>query len=121
MREQISTDKIHERELEKDERTLVAMARIYCCGHRHIPDDFNSGPLCGECAETIEYALERTRRCPHDHKGTCDTCTVQCYKPDMRQKIRLIMAYSGPRMIFHHPVMAIRHLKKKHRCRKGLK
>ncbi len=113
MRGEIGTDELRERELKKDERTLVAMARIYCRGHRHIPDGNNRGSLCGECAETIEYALERTRKCTHDHKGTCDTCTIQCYKPGMRQKIRLIMAYSGPRMIFHHPIMAIRHLKKK--------
>ena len=28
----------------------------------------------------------------------------------MRQKIRAVMRFSGPRMIFYHPVMAIRHL-----------
>jgi hypothetical protein len=28
----------------------------------------------------------------------------------MREKIREVMRFSGPRMIFHHPIMAIRHL-----------
>ena len=28
----------------------------------------------------------------------------------MRKKIREVMRFSGPRMIFHHPVMAVRHL-----------
>jgi hypothetical protein len=28
----------------------------------------------------------------------------------MREKIREIMRFSGPRMIFYHPIMAIRHL-----------
>ena len=31
-------------------------------------------------------------------------------RPDMRKKIREVMRFSGPRMIFHHPVMAVRHL-----------
>ena len=31
-------------------------------------------------------------------------------KKDMREKIREVMRFSGPRMIFPHPVMAIRHV-----------
>jgi len=29
---------------------------------------------------------------------------------DKREKIRAVMRFSGPRMIFHHPVAAIRHV-----------
>ena len=36
--------------------------------------------------------------------------SVHCYKPDMREKIREIMRFSGPRMIFHHPMTAITHV-----------
>ena len=28
----------------------------------------------------------------------------------MRNKIREVMRFSGPRMIFHHPILAIKHL-----------
>jgi hypothetical protein len=28
----------------------------------------------------------------------------------MREKIREVMKFSGPRMIFHHPIMAIKHV-----------
>jgi hypothetical protein len=28
----------------------------------------------------------------------------------MREKIRAVMRFSGPRMIFYHPVTAVRHL-----------
>jgi len=28
----------------------------------------------------------------------------------MREKIREVMRFSGPRMILHHPVMAVRHV-----------
>ena len=40
----------------------------------------------------------------------CRNCKVHCYKPEMREKIREVMRYSGPRMIFHHPAAAIRHV-----------
>jgi hypothetical protein len=43
-------------------------------------------------------------------KTFCSNCKVHCYKPEMREKIREIMRFSGPRMIFYHPIMAIRHL-----------
>lgn len=105
--------------LEKDKQTLMAMARIYCHGHCHIRGSEEHADLCPECHSIIEYALERTRKCPHEHKGTCDTCTIQCYKPAMRAEIRKIMAYSGPRMMLHHPLMALQHLAKKHRNGRG--
>jgi len=40
---------------------------------------------------------------------------VHCYKPAMRENIRAVMRYSGPRMISHHPLMAIQHLIDKRR------
>jgi hypothetical protein len=43
-------------------------------------------------------------------KTFCSNCKVHCYKPEMREKIKEIMRFSGPRMIFYHPIMAIRHL-----------
>ena len=35
---------------------------------------------------------------------------MHCYKPQMREKIRDVMRFSGPRMIFHHPIAAVRHV-----------
>lgn len=103
--------KADERRIAADERTVMAMARIYCRGHHH--DHAPGQDLCPDCAEVIAYAQARTRACPRKHRGTCDTCPHPCYKPVMRARIREIMAYSGPRMLFHHPIMAIRHLAKK--------
>lgn len=102
--------------LEQDEKTVMAMAAVFCRGHHHICAQGEK--LCPECAKVIDYSLERTRRCPHKHSGTCDTCPTQCYRPAMQQKIKEIMAYSGPRMIFRHPLMAIQHV---YRKRKNLK
>lgn len=100
-----------EQRLERDNKTVVAMAQLYCHDHHHGLQGENG--LCSECSEVVEYSAQRTRRCPHLHKGICEACEIQCYKPEMRAKIRTIMAYSGPRMITHHPVMAIRHVAKK--------
>jgi hypothetical protein len=43
-------------------------------------------------------------------KPTCLNCTVHCYLPEMREEIRTVMRYSGPRMMIYHPVLAIGHL-----------
>ena len=85
--------------------TLQAMIHLYCQGLH------DSKPLCEECSELWDYAEERLAKCPFGvEKPTCQNCTVHCYKPEMRQRIKEVMRYAGPRMIIHHPVMAIRHL-----------
>ena len=39
-----------------------------------------------------------------ESKTFCSNCRVHCYCPDMREKIRMVMRFSGPRMLFYHPV-----------------
>lgn len=43
-------------------------------------------------------------------KTLCSNCKVHCYKPEMREKIRAVMRFSGPRMMFRHPVTAVCHV-----------
>jgi hypothetical protein len=43
-------------------------------------------------------------------KPTCAKCPIHCYKPAMKERIRDVMRYAGPRMLRRHPVLAIRHL-----------
>ena len=91
--------------LTQERATVRAMIQIYCKGTHQ------SKELCEECSGLWEYAEERLEKCPFGvEKPTCENCTVHCYKSDMRQQIREVMRYAGPRMIWHHPVMAIRHL-----------
>ena len=92
-------------DLTQERATVQAMIQIYCRG-LHKSED-----LCEECSSLWDYAEERLSKCPFGiEKPTCQNCTVHCYKSEMRQQIREIMRYAGPRMIWHHPVMAIRHL-----------
>ena len=45
-----------------------------------------------------------------ENKTFCSNCKVHCYKPEIRQRIKEVMRFSGPRMIFHHPIAAFRHV-----------
>lgn len=92
---------------EREKRTVALMIRLYCNGNHKTHGD----ALCPECMELLQYAVSRSDRCPHmEEKIFCSNCPTHCYKPAMRERIRCVMRYSGPRMIFHHPIMAIRHL-----------
>lgn len=78
--------------------------------------------LCPECAELEAYAHARSERCPFmEEKTFCSNCTVHCYRPEMRERIRTVMRYAGPRMLFHHPVMAIRHMIESQRERRRVR
>jgi hypothetical protein len=90
----------------RERRTIEAMIGLYCRDH-HGEDS----PLCEECAELFSYALARLERCPNgEEKPSCRRCLIHCYRPDMRERIRLVMRYAGPRMLLHKPLLAIRHM-----------
>ncbi len=81
------------------------MVRMYC-GARHGGGDVP----CEECRGLIEYASSRVERCPFlDDKPTCAMCTVHCFEKRRRSQMREVMRHSGPRMIFRHPILAVRH------------
>jgi hypothetical protein len=67
--------------------------------------------LCTDCVELRQYAFARLEKCRYqDDKPTCAKCPVHCYRPEMREKVRVVMRYSGPRMMLRHPVLAIAHI-----------
>lgn len=87
-------------------RTVDAMIHVFCRAH-HGPEK----DLCADCAGLFAYADQRIEKCPFGYeKPVCNQCTVHCYRPEMRERIRTVMRYAGPRMIWHHPILAIRHL-----------
>lgn len=90
---------------EQEMCTVYEMIHLYCKKKHH------QKRLCAECEELYTYAKMRIEKCPFmETKTFCSQCKVHCYKPEMRKKIREVMRFSGPRMLFHHPIMAIRHL-----------
>ena len=81
--------------------------------------------LCVACSDLDTYAKQRSDKCPYmETKTFCSNCKVHCYKLAMREKIREVMRFSGPRMLLSHPVIAIRHAletgKEKKRLEKDL-
>ena len=89
----------------REMRALDIMIAMYC-RHHH-----GSAPLCDACAELSEYARRRLLRCVFgDAKPTCANCVVHCYRQDMRDRAREMMRWAGPRMLWSHPVVAIRHM-----------
>ena len=91
---------------QREKEMVSQMIRIYCKKKHHT-----KGGLCAECSELAAYAGQRSDKCPFmETKTFCSNCKVHCYKPDMREKIRAVMRFSGPRMLLYHPVMAVRHV-----------
>ncbi|WP_343208637.1 nitrous oxide-stimulated promoter family protein [Anaerolentibacter hominis] len=90
----------------REQKMVSEMIALYC-RKKHG----NRKELCQECSGLEEYALLRSEHCPFmETKTFCSNCKVHCYKPEMREKIRRVMRFSGPRMLFRHPVMAVRHM-----------
>jgi hypothetical protein len=89
----------------RENKTVRAMIRIYCRGvHGTVTG------LCSECEEIMAYAEKRLNNCPYgEGKTTCAKCPIHCYNPEMRDKILAIMRYSGPKMIYKHPIMTFLH------------
>ena len=92
---------------EKELRVVMLMIKKYCKGNHST----KKNDLCPECNELLSYVEFRRSKCPFgDGKPFCSNCKIHCYKPEMREKIRSVMRYSGPRIVIDHPVLATRHL-----------
>lgn len=84
--------------------TAGIMIDMYC-RYRHGAD-----ARCGDCKELYEYVRQKTLACRFgEDKPACGKCQIHCYQSNMREKIRAAMRFSGPRMIYCHPILAFRH------------
>lgn len=100
---------------EREKATVSLMIGIYC-RKKH-----GRKTLCPDCAALDAYARSRSDKCPFmESKTFCSHCRVHCYRPDMRQRIREVMRFSGPRMLLYRPDMAIRHLAETYKEKKRM-
>ena len=91
---------------EREKRIVSEMIALYC--HKKHG---TKGRICDDCAALDAYARMRSDKCPFmETKTFCSNYRVHCYKPDMRERIRGVMRFSGPRMLTVHPVLAVRHV-----------
>lgn len=92
--------------IKREVKTIRTMILMYC----HDLHNTRYGDLCNECTELDDYSKKRLDKCPfQENKTICAVCPVHCYKPEMRNKIRAVMRYAGPKMMIRHPIMALRH------------
>lgn len=90
---------------EREKALVSRMIALYC------KKNHGGKSLCPDCAALDAYARQRSDRCPFmETKTFCSNCHVHCYKPEMRERIRAVMRFSGPRMILYHPLLAVRHV-----------
>lgn len=107
---EFTTDKRFERRA-RELKTINAMLRMYCRAHAHPRAAGQGAGLCASCSELQEYASRRLERCVFgDAKPTCTNCLVHCYSADMREQVRVVMRWAGPRMLFRHPILGILHI-----------
>ena len=91
--------------IKKEKQIVTIMVKLYCRKKE------GNRTLCPSCRELLEYMNHRLSHCPFgNQKTTCRQCPLHCYKPAMREQIRNVMRYAGPRMLLYHPIDAIRHL-----------
>jgi hypothetical protein len=97
---------LEHKRMKREKKTIGYMVEIYCKNHHG-----SKGEICQECRQFLEYAFMRLDKCPfQDKKSTCGNCVIHCYKPDMKEKVKVVMRYSGPRMLIHHPSYALHHV-----------
>ena len=78
--------------------------------------------VCEDCKMLMEYALFRLEKCPFKvNKTFCSFCKIHCYTPLMRNQIKEVMKYSGPRMLWTHPLFAMKHVFQMIRYKRKLK
>lgn len=93
------------RRLLRELATIEAMTRIYCADHH------GGAVPCADCEALMAYAAKRLAVCPFgEEKPVCAKCQVHCYGRAMRDKVRDVMRYAGPRMTWRHPLLALAHL-----------
>ncbi len=98
---------------EKEKKLIPKMIIIYCRNKHKKKRKSNllkRNELCEDCKEIEEYALLRLEKCPFkENKQFCIFCKIHCYNPDMREKIKNVMKFVGPRFLLSHPLFTISH------------
>lgn len=90
--------------IEREKRIVSLMISIYCKHKEHHE------AMCTECRELEAYAHKRLSHCRHgNNKKACKDCKTHCYAPDYRNRIRTVMRFAGPRMLWYSPLECLRH------------
>lgn len=91
--------------IHREIKTIEKMIKIYEKAH----------PAPAEASDYYQglfsYAVNRLEKCRYgEEKPACKQCPIHCYQPKMREQMKLVMRWAGPKMLIRHPILAIRHL-----------
>ncbi|MFV0351769.1 MAG: nitrous oxide-stimulated promoter family protein [Oscillospiraceae bacterium] len=117
---------MHEKALQdkrqQEKQVLQHMLLLYCRkAHKKARSVISHKQACPSCQKLLAYSFKRIDLCPlMQNKTFCSNCHIHCYTPENRAQIRTVMRHAGPRMLLHHPVLAVRHLITSKRQKKGL-
>jgi len=90
---------------ERESVIVQTMIRMYC-----LENHGSTGFLCKECESLSVYAEKRLLSCMYgEYKPVCKHCPVHCYSFAMREQMKQVMSWSGPRMIYRKPLFAVMH------------
>jgi hypothetical protein len=94
------------RRIRREKQTIGVMIGMYCRARHGVPS-----ALCNECGALLAYAHRKIDACVfHSHKPVCNGCRMHCYAQGMREEVRDVMRFSGPRMLVSHPVLGVLHM-----------
>lgn len=90
---------------EKEKGIVSLMVGIYCRSKHKTKEG-----LCDECKDLEKYSHKRLEHCSFkEEKPSCKKCPIHCYKAIYKTKIKAVMRFSGPRVIFYRPLEALKH------------
>lgn len=94
--------------IKQEKQTVERMVRLYCRKKE------GNKQLCPRCEELLGYAHIRLSRCPFgENKSTCRQCSIHCYKPEMKERMREVMRYcpfitkNAPTLHWGHTILRI--------------
>ena len=98
---------------EREMKTIRAMIAIYCQDHHHV--------AAGSCAMRARRCSSMLRPDLANARGvTRNPCVPTArsiaIKPAMRDQVRQVMRYAGPKMLLRHPLLAVSHLLQKRKA-----
>ncbi|EKT64762.1 nitrous oxide-stimulated promoter family protein [Providencia burhodogranariea] len=91
--------------IQREIKTIEKMIAIY---EKSYPAPIDSPE---QYKRLYAYAINRLEKCRYgEQKPACKQCPIHCYQPKMREHMKIVMRWSGPKMLIYHPILAIKHL-----------
>lgn len=108
---------MHKMTVEDEIRLVDSMIDLYAVAHHSYSSQVDAENIDAAVPDTEAlkaYTHKRIEQCRYrsekQKKTFCNVCPIHCYKPEMRRQIRAVMRYSGPRMLFRHPILSLQYL-----------